>query len=85
MKLEKAKEIASKIEQIEREEKQIQRFDNTVEFCKIEIRGEDGGERAYSFTLDHNKDQDIIDAVRIVVNQKLHERKVKILDDIESA
>ncbi len=78
-------EIREKIKEIERYEKQIELFNNTKEFCKIEIRGENGAERAYSFTVTYDKDNDIVEAIRSVINDKLKERQVKLLKDIKHA
>lgn len=84
MKLDKAKEVASKVAEIERAQEQLKRFINTKEFCEIHIKGEDGTEREYSFSIDHNKDQDSIVIIRKCITEILENKIEKLCEALEA-
>ena len=84
MKLDKAKEVATKVAEIERAQEQLKRFRNTKEFCKIHIKGEDGAEREHSFSIDHNKDQDSIVIIRGCITKILENKIEKLCEALEA-
>lgn len=83
MKLDKAREIATKWDELGQAQKQLTRFNDTKEFCKIKITGEDGTEREHSFYIDHKKDQDAVRKIRKCIEEILEDRIEKLCGDID--
>ena len=76
-----AKRVTEIVSEIERLEKEIERFNNTKEFCKIEFRGENGNEREFSFSVTET-DKELRQEIRILVSDKLKGRLEKLMSEL---
>jgi hypothetical protein len=71
MKLELAKEIAIKFEELELAKERLKLFNRTQEFCDIKITGEDGNERPYIFSLGWRTNIEEIKEIRELIKDIL--------------
>ena len=83
MKYEQAKRVTEIVSEIERLEKQTERFNNTKEFCKISFRGENGNEREFSFSVDET-DKELRQELRTLVADKLKMRLEKLMRELDT-
>jgi len=83
MKLTQAKRVTEIVSEIERTEKEIERFNNTKEFCKIDFVGENGNERKFSFSVTES-DRELRQELRTLVADKLKMRLEKLISELET-
>ena len=83
MKYNQAKRVNEIVSEIERLERQIERFNNTKEFCKISFRGENGNEREFRFYVDET-DKELRQELRTLVADKLKMRLEKLMSELET-
>ena len=84
MKVEDAKKVSGLLDDLKNTNKKKQGLDNTKEFCKIHIEGEDGTEREYSLHLSHQHDPELIKRIREVIHGYLNEIEEKTIKEIEA-
>ena len=82
MELKTAQTVKHILSEIERVEKQIERFNNTKEFCKIEFRGENGNEREFSFSVTQENDKELRKKLRTLVADELKNRLEKLMSQL---
>jgi len=82
MELNTAQRVKQLLSEIERVEKQIERFNNTKEFCKIEFRGENGNEREFSFSVTQENDKELRQKIRTLVADELKDRLEKLMSEL---
>jgi hypothetical protein len=78
MKIDKARQIAKKVDEIENLQEKIKRFNNTNQFCSVRIVGENGMEHEHSFYITYKKDSDEINSIRKYI-AKIYEDKIEKL------
>ena len=81
MKYEQAKRVTEIVNEIERLEKQTERFNNTKEFCKITFIGENGNEREVRFSVNET-DKELRQEIRTLVADKLKDRLEKLMSEL---
>ena len=82
MELNTAKRVKQLLSEIELVEKQIERFNNTKEFCEIEFRGENGNERKFSFSVTQENDKELRQKIRTLVADELKDRLEKLMSEL---
>lgn len=82
MKLKTAQRVKQLLSEIERVEKQIERFNNTKEFCRIEFRGENGNEREFSFSVTQENDKELRQKIRTLVADELKVRSENLMSEL---
>lgn len=83
MDIDKATQLAIKVEELKRAKSQLEIFRKTSEFCSILITGEDGNENQYTFKLVRT-DKKLINTVRVLLDEMLESEIKSILKNIES-
>jgi hypothetical protein len=83
MKLTQAKRVTEIVNEINCIEKEIEKFNNTKEFCKINFVGENGKEQMFSFFVTEN-DRELIQELRTLVADKLKMRLEKLISELET-
>jgi hypothetical protein len=83
MKLDKAKEVAAKLEELEKAQEQLTNFKNTKKSCKIRIFGEDDYQEKHLFSINHSDDELLMNKIREIIEESLEDKVIELRKELE--